>query len=146
MADRNIEEVLDLFVEFLDIEYKSFSKTSRSMFKGILGAQYRLLSYLDTVPMESMTNLGKIMYLSKQYMTTLVDSMIKEGYVEREPDPDDRRIIYVAITQIGQKKLFECKNYIKENLFTRIEKLPQSDIEIMSVSLKNLITISKKIE
>jgi DNA-binding MarR family transcriptional regulator len=146
MTDINKEEVLDLFLKFLEIEYKQISLVSRSMFKGIQGAQYRLLSYLNTIPMESMTNLGKTMYISKQYMTTLVDSLIKEGYVEREFDHKDRRVVCVKITKAGRENLYEIREQIKRNLSDRIEKLPNSDLELLYVSIQNIIIISNKFE
>ena len=144
MADISREEVSEIFIEILEIGYEQFSQVSRPVITGMQGAQYRLLFYLNKIPMESMTNLGRTMHISKQHMTTLVDSLIKEGYVERQADPHDRRVICVKITEDGRNKLREIRQQLKENIISRIERLQPSDLELLYVAVQNLISISKK--
>ena len=39
---------------------------------------------------------------SKQAASQLVDTMVARGYVERTPDPDDRRRVVVTLTERGR--------------------------------------------
>ena len=50
----------------------------------------------------SMSAIADALYYSKQNLTKLVDKMVKEGYVERLPDPSDRRVLRVALTTQGR--------------------------------------------
>ena len=144
MTDIDTKEVSNNFIELFDIGYKFFSHSARPKLSGIHGAQYRLLAILYNIPEETMTNLGKTMSISKQNMTNLVDSLIKEEFVERLPDPQDRRVIYVKITEAGRKNLREIRKEMRANIQSQIENLEPSDLELLSVSIQNLLTIRNK--
>lgn len=49
--------------------------------------------------------LGDVSLLTRSGMTRLVDRIEAAGYVRREPSPEDRRGVYVVITQAGIDKL-----------------------------------------
>ena len=51
--------------------------------------------------------------------TRIADWMVGNGYVERLPDPDDRRVVRVALTPAGQAIYREIDAFFME----RIEKL-----------------------
>jgi DNA-binding MarR family transcriptional regulator len=40
--------------------------------------------------------------ISKQAVSQLVDTMVMRGYVERRPDPDDRRRMHLTLTPRGE--------------------------------------------
>lgn len=144
MTDKKRERVSHQLIELVEIGYDQFTQNARPVISGIQEAQYRLLFYLCKIPMESMTNLGKMMYISKPYMTVLVDLLIKEGYVERHPDPDDRRVINIKISKAGRDKLNDIRNLIKENIINQIENIEDSDLDSLGSSAEILISICKK--
>ncbi len=47
------------------------------------------------------TDLARLSGRHKQVITTLVDELTELGYVERRPDPDDRRAKLVVPTERG---------------------------------------------
>src|SRR5690606_1779885 len=49
--------------------------------------------------------LARRMGLSRSAVTGLVDDMVRSGLVRREDDPDDRRIIRLALTPDGETAL-----------------------------------------
>ena len=48
-----------------------------------------------------MNELAREVVLSPTAMSRFVDRVEKAGYVRREPDPDDRRALQVALTDAG---------------------------------------------
>lgn len=64
----------------------------------------------------SMSAIADALYYSKQNLTKLVDKMVKEGYVERLPDPSDRRVLRVALTTQGRTFLAGRKENIKNRM------------------------------
>jgi DNA-binding MarR family transcriptional regulator len=64
---------------------------------------YDVLLHLHAAPRRrlSMRDLGRAVVISKSGLTGLVDRMQRAGLVERRPDPDDRRVIHVALTREG---------------------------------------------
>ena len=71
--------------------------------EGLSLAWYDVLLHLDEVPGRRlrMTDLAAAVVISKSGLTSLVDRMEEAGLVAREPDPDDRRAIAVALTAAG---------------------------------------------
>lgn len=52
-----------------------------------------------------MRELADRVLLSKSGLTRLVDRMVGEGLVEREPSAADRRVIYAVLTEAGRSRL-----------------------------------------
>jgi DNA-binding MarR family transcriptional regulator len=67
---------------------------------GLTPHQGRLLCVLMPRPY-GMGELGAMLRLAKSSLTELVDRTARRGLVKREPDPDDRRAVRVALTEQG---------------------------------------------
>jgi DNA-binding MarR family transcriptional regulator len=52
-----------------------------------------------------MTDLAGAVLLSRSGLTRLVDRMVRDGYVRREPDPSDARGIWAVMTDGGYERL-----------------------------------------
>ena len=64
-------------------------------------AQARLFQRLDRTG-SRLTDLAKAAQMSKQAAAFLVDELVAGGYVERVPDPTDRRARLIRITPRGR--------------------------------------------
>lgn len=122
----------------------------KKIFQGVTGmqaAQYRLLGTLlregTSLPM---SELGKRMYLSKPYMTVLVDQLIRDGYVRRIPDSDDRRVINIAITPAGSGYLKKAAVGHKETIIDMLSSLNKEDLEEFCRSLEKMRIIIARID
>lgn len=59
------------------------------------------LLYKHRAPM-TQTELGKDLHLSRQTVTSVVDSLERSGYVQRGTAEGDRRVRIVALTDTGR--------------------------------------------
>jgi DNA-binding MarR family transcriptional regulator len=57
----------------------------------------------------TMRELGEALGVPLSTATHIVDSFVESGYLKRSPDPEDRRIVRVALTSPG-KKLYTTFN------------------------------------
>lgn len=69
-----------------------------------LHAMFHIAKHVST-----MSELAEEMNTSLPSATSLVDRLVKSGWVERQPDPNDRRIIRLAITDAGRKVCMAMK-------------------------------------
>lgn len=110
--ERVATEILSLILDFHVI-----MKIAVPNLTGIQEAKYRLLGILESGDSLSMTDLCNQMFISKPYMTRLVDSLVSEGSIERHPDAKDRRVINITITDEGRTSLrvlfMNMRNYLK---------------------------------
>lgn len=65
-------------------------------------SQYRLLIYLADAPAAA-TALADRLAVTRPSLTALVDGLAARGFVEREPDPDDRRRVTHQISDEGRR-------------------------------------------
>ncbi len=141
IQDKAAEDILAL----MPFYYKNIIKPGHGI-SGMQAAQYRVLGVLLKDGTLSMSDIGKRLYISKPYMTVLIDTLIDDGYVERLPDPGDRRVINIAITQRGKKHLREGSAIFKNELKDLLSKLDETDLEELCSSLKNLRRILEKVK
>ena len=66
---------------------------------------YHLLSAAAHEEPRTQQDLGRRVGVDRSVMTYLVDDLITAGYVERVPDPADRRARRVVITDAGRERL-----------------------------------------
>ncbi len=57
----------------------------------------------------TMSEFGDSLAMPQSTATRLVDWLVQSGYAERQPDPQDRRVVRVALTENG-KELYKTLN------------------------------------
>ena len=83
MDEKILDRTASHLLALVNFSHNQFINSEHSM-TGANAAQYRLLGRLMKEGMLSMSVLGNRLYISRPYMTNLVDALIKEGYVRRE--------------------------------------------------------------
>ncbi len=93
----------------------------------------------------SMTEIGNHLSLPKPHVTSLVEKLICEELVERFHDTNDRRIIYIQITEKGIKEFREIKNEIGQDLRQKLQILDAEELKDLSQASQYLKDILIKI-
>lgn len=70
----------------------------RSKDTGLTEVQWRLMGYLTRFDGQTQTQLAQMMDVEKAALGKLIDRMEEGGWVRRQPDPDDRRVNRVYMT------------------------------------------------
>ena len=71
---------------------------------GLTFIQRSMLVYLENGP-KNITDMGKILCVTKPAMTKVVDTMVQKGFIKRTNIEDDRRSYYLVLTDKGSKIL-----------------------------------------
>lgn len=72
---------------------------------GVRHSHYSVLATIVEVGPASQAALGRLIGLDRSDMVAVLNDLAAEGYVERNPDPDDRRRNVVRITPAGRGAL-----------------------------------------
>lgn len=113
---------------------------------GLEAAEYRVLGSLMKTGHHPISEIGRKLYISKPYMTMLVDSLIGKGFIQREQDPKDRRVIRITITPRGKRHLRRAFEGYKAGVKELLTELKNEDVRELCTSLESLQKILMKLE
>ena len=71
---------------------------------------------------------------------------MKDEYVTRFRSDENRKMVYVKLTEKGNQLILQEKALVKKYLSKRFESLSKEDQELFHQSLSNILTILKKME
>ena len=89
----------------------------------------------------SMSDLACASFISKPNLTTMVDRLCTEGLVERSADPNDRRIVNVALTQKGREYIEKHKQEVAEFIESRLALLDDEQLERLKRAMDDIAEI-----
>ena len=69
-----------------------------------------------------------------------IDKLAEEGLVERQPDPDDRRVMRVVVTAAGRRRLEELHDVVQAFDAELRGILTKRDVEVLSRALPRIRT------
>jgi MarR family 2-MHQ and catechol resistance regulon transcriptional repressor len=105
---------------------------------GILPASYGVLLALQDREYCTPTELKVQLLVSRSNMTSLLDRMVRDGLIRREPDPDDRRKIRIALTEQGKSISDQILDphliWVRDTMFT----LSSEELEALNQILGKL--------
>jgi len=87
-----------------------------------------------------MVDLARRIQLSKAAVTKLVDTLQRRGYLEREPDPNDRRVIRATLTPPGNAAL--------ERADTVFERVMQDGLwrHLSTAETKDIVAVLERLQ
>ena len=131
MTTLKINSIADNLISIHPLLFKSISKPLRNQTSITPGGMF-VLGSLKRHGRLSMSDIGKCLSMPKPHVTVIVDKLIEEGYVERQSDPKDRRIINILLTEKGLQDFENIKQEISENLKIKLSKLNNEEQEILA--------------
>jgi DNA-binding MarR family transcriptional regulator len=103
------EQELNLALESMHFGFRAmtYNPDQRLAELGLARIHHRLLYFLARHPGCSVNELLQVMRISKQYLHQPLKKMIADGYVNQQPDTEDRRIKRIQLTAKGKKLEYE---------------------------------------
>jgi DNA-binding MarR family transcriptional regulator len=103
------ETEMGAWVSFLRVATRALEQLDRELqaAHGLTLSDYEILAFLSEAPDRrlQMSEVAAKALVSQSRLTYRVDRLVKEGYVERVPCPEDGRRIYATLTKSGLAKL-----------------------------------------
>ncbi|HEY3372903.1 MAG TPA: MarR family transcriptional regulator [Prolixibacteraceae bacterium] len=137
MTQLNIDLIAENLIAIHPLLFKSISRPLRLQTSITPGGMF-VMSYLKQYGTLSMSDIGKCLAMPKPHITVIVDKLIEEGYVERQSDPTDRRIVNILITEKGTADFETIKQLVSENMKSKLLLLHEDELEILSVATQQV--------
>jgi DNA-binding MarR family transcriptional regulator len=93
------------------------------------GSQVGAMEVIQTQGPINVSHLAESLSLSLSAVTLLCDRLIQNGYVKRERDDEDRRVVYLEITEQGREELAAILSKEKELVCIWLEGLTDEELQ-----------------
>jgi DNA-binding MarR family transcriptional regulator len=106
---------------------------------GVSVGVWRVLASLSGNSGETVTGLADSCLLQQPTMTKLLDRMVRDGLVRREPDLRDRRVVRIHITPMGEALVADLLVAAKRHEAEVLARHPDIDQQQLKPLLRGMI-------
>ena len=85
-----------------------------------------------------MGELAEIVLLNPPTLTKMVDRMVANGLVQRQPAPEDHRRVQLLLTKAGVKLIGEIRRHVDAENEEILERLGEENARILQDALRAL--------
>ena len=141
---RDIESLNNVFFKVMGQIF--FASASTTTFNEMTGAQRRILYLLDIKGPQKMTQIAHLVGVTVPAATAVVDKLVRAGFVQRDADPGDRRVIHVALTPLGRKTGAKLRRVHEKGLATALAKLLPEKREELILAFEKIHVLLSEID
>ncbi|MCG8353020.1 MAG: MarR family transcriptional regulator [Chloroflexales bacterium] len=109
----------------------------REFGEGFTAAQFRVLGLLAE-RQYTLSALARKRQVSVQSMCELVQAMVERGWLDRRPDPSDRRQSLLFLTENGQSHYEATHTHLNQRITAILSKLDADELAAARVALPAL--------
>lgn len=106
--------------------------------------QFSALKFLNNNHESTVGDVAVYLNLSKSSATQLIERLVKVNLVERTNDSDDRRIVRLIITPLGEQEIINLKKKFMDKMSKIFSKIPEEDLKELVRIQTDLINTLKK--
>ena len=135
-AYETINDVLvHLFNEILDLEEKAIITEE---FKDISNNDMHIIDAIGVDEAKNMSAIAAKLMVTVGTLTVNMNSLEKKGYIERKRSSEDKRMVYVTLTEKGRKAFFHHRDFHKEMIKAAVRGLEEDEMKALISCLDKL--------
>lgn len=137
-AYATINDVLvNLFYEIMELEEKAIITEE---FRDISNNDMHIIEAIGLGNESTMSAVARKLRITAGSLTTSINSLVKKKYVERVRGEQDRRIVYISLTEKGRKAYYHHENFHREMSNAAIATLSKEELPMLAKTLDGLAT------
>jgi DNA-binding MarR family transcriptional regulator len=121
MTDKNIKDLVDRYIAVsFSVHKKAEQLIQDEIGSGLTNDQHYVLRYMNKVGTCTSSELADVFEVKKSAITAIITRLWEKGLIQRTRDVEDRRVVYLTLTEQGQSLFDKTED--------RIHKLVESFI------------------
>ncbi|WP_210365279.1 MarR family transcriptional regulator [Bacillus sp. REN3] len=129
MYEKPIKELVD---HYINLSF-SVNKIAEGLIKDQIGAdltndQHYTLRYINKVGTCTSSELAEVFDVKKSAITAIITRMWEKGLIQRTRDENDRRVVYLTLTDKGKELFFKTEERIHALVESLIARFDQTEI------------------
>lgn len=135
-AYHTLNDVLvNLFRDIMDIEQKAIVSQE---FKDITSNDIHVIEAIGLSEPKNMSTIAKKLSVTVGTLTIAMNSLVKKGYVLRERGQEDRRVVYISLSEKGRRAYEHHSRFHQEMINGVISALEPDEINALVKALEKL--------
>ena len=133
---RTLNEVLvRLFRDIMDIEQKAIITPE---FKDITNNDMHVIEAIGIGVPKNMSSIARELSVTVGTLTIAMNSLVKKGYVVRSRGEEDRRVVYISLSERGRRAYEHHAKFHKEMIESVAKELTREEMEVLVKALSKL--------
>ena len=133
---KTLNEVLvNLFRDVMDIEQKAIITEE---FQDITNNDMHIIEAIGMNEPINMSTIAREISVTVGTLTIAMNSLVKKGYVLRERGKEDRRVVYISLTERGRAAYVHHARFHKAMIDSISDELTSEEMELLIKTLTKL--------
>ena len=136
LAKKSLNELLvNLFNHVMDLEAKAVITEE---YRDITNNDMHIIEAIGVEEPRNMSEIARRLSITVSTLTTNMNGLEKKGYIVRTRSVEDKRVVYVTLTEKGKKALYHHRDFHRQMIRALVKDLNEEDMEVLYRCLKNL--------
>lgn len=136
LAKKSLNELLvNLFNHVMDLESKAVITEE---YRDITNNDIHIIEAIGVEEPRNMSEIARRLSITVSTLTTNMNGLEKKGYIVRTRSVEDKRVVYVTLTEKGKKAFYHHRDFHRKMIRALVKDLNEEDMEVLYRCLKNL--------
>lgn len=101
--------------------------------------QWLIIKAILENPEISQQELSKKVFKDNASVTRIIELLVKSNYLQRNVNPNDRRMSNLIVTEEGKSIIINVQNLVLENRKVALEGITSEELEVLNSVFKKII-------
>ena len=129
--------LVHLFNEIWELEEKAIISEE---FKDITNNDMHVIDAIGIDRPKNMSSIARELSVTVGTLTISVNSLVKKGYVVRNRSSEDRRVVFISLSEKGVKAYYHHKKFHEQMIDSVVKELTEEELEALVKALTKLNT------
>ena len=129
------EVLVRLFRDIMNIEEKAIITQE---YKDLTNNDMHVIEAIGMEEPKNMTSIARELSVTVGTLTIAMNSLVKKGYVVRERGKEDRRVVYISLSEKGRNAYEHHAEFHREMIQGIREELSAEELEVLTRALSKL--------
>lgn len=129
------DALVNLFRDVMDIEQEAIITQE---YKDITNNDMHVIQAIGVGEPKNMSTIAKELSVTVGTLTIAMNSLVKKGYVNRERGQEDRRVVYISLSEKGQHAYRHHEEFHRQMIDEVLKELEPQETEALVRALSKL--------
>lgn len=129
------EVLVRLFRDIMDIEQQAIITQE---FKDVTNKDMHVIEAIGVGVPKNMSAIAKELSVTVGTLTIAMNNLVKKGYVTRQRGKEDRRVVYISLSEKGRKAYEHHARFHQEMIEGAVKGLSEDEIQVLIKALTKL--------